>query len=118
MEKTWEIREKEIREEIAQRIEDEIEMMMPPVDSEEMASYTTAHWCAAIARGNYLSTCCKCGNSDAKAIERVVLAIQQRHDDGSDFAKQWINHHGLDRCDCDELIEFVRGLNNVNGGQK
>lgn len=51
MEKTWEIREKEIREEIAQRIEHEIEMMMPPVDSEEMASYTTAHWCAAVARG-------------------------------------------------------------------
>jgi hypothetical protein len=42
--------------------------------------------------------------------ERIALAIQQRHDDGSDFAKQWINHHGLDRCDCDELVQFIRGI--------
>ena len=50
---------------------------------------------------------------DTSAIqerERIALAVQQRHDDGSDFAKQWINHHGLNRCDCDELVEFIRGL--------
>lgn len=50
---------------------------------------------------------------DTSAIqerERIALAVQQRHDDGSDFAKQWTNHHGLDRCDCDELVEFIRGL--------
>ena len=48
----------------------------------------------------------------SEIIEKVALAVQQRHDDGSDFAKQWSNHHGLDRCDCDELVDFIRGLKN------
>ena len=47
--------------------------------------------------------------SDIKTVEKVALAIQQRHDDGSSFEREWTNHHGLMRCDCDELIEFIRG---------
>ncbi len=53
--------------------------------------------------------CWTCGNSYIEAIEKVALAIQQRHDDGSSFEREWTNHHGLMRCDCDELIEFIRG---------
>ena len=51
MEKTWVIREKELREQIAKEIESEIENMMPPVDEVELAVYEAAHHCAAIARG-------------------------------------------------------------------
>jgi len=47
---------------------------------------------------------------DIETVEKVALAIQRRHDDGSSFDKQWTNHHGLMRCDCDELIQFVRDL--------
>jgi len=50
-----------------------------------------------------------CGNSNIETVEKVALAIQQRHDDGSSFEREWTNHHGLMRCDCDELIEFIRG---------
>ena len=55
-----------------------------------------------------INTCGNCDNSESKAIEKVALAIQQRHDDGSSFEKGWTNHHGLMRCDCAELIEFIR----------
>ena len=57
-----------------------------------------------------IDTCWTCGDSAIEERERIALAIQKRHDDASDFAKQWINHHGLNRCDCDELVEFIRGL--------
>ena len=56
-----------------------------------------------------IDTCWTCGNSDIETVEKVALAIQQRHDDGSSFEREWTNHHGLMRCDCDELIEFIRG---------
>ena len=56
-----------------------------------------------------IDTCWTCGNSDIETVEKVALAIQQRHDDGSSFEREWANHHGLMRCDCDELIEFIRG---------
>jgi hypothetical protein len=52
MEKTWEIREKEIRESIAERIEHEIEMAMPPVDDTEFAIYNAMHWVLEVVRGN------------------------------------------------------------------
>ena len=58
-----------------------------------------------------IDTCWNCGESDIEAIEKVALAIQQRHDDGSYFGREWTNHHGLMRCDCAELVEFIRGLN-------
>ena len=51
MEKTWEIREKEIREEIAQRIEDELEGMLPPVDNVEIAVYTAITHVVKMIRG-------------------------------------------------------------------
>ena len=57
-----------------------------------------------------IDTCWTCGDSAIEERERIALAVQKRHDDGSDFNKQWTNHHGLDRCDCDELVEFIRGL--------
>ena len=52
MEKTWEIREKELRGEIAQVIELAMESMLPPVDEVEEAIYKTAEWCAGVARGD------------------------------------------------------------------
>jgi hypothetical protein len=57
-----------------------------------------------------IDTCWNCGESEIETIERVALAIQQRHDDGSIGGKEWTNHHGLDRCDCDELVQFIRGI--------
>ena len=57
-----------------------------------------------------IDTCWTCGDSAIEERERIALAVQKRHDDASDFAKQWINHHGLDRCDCDELVQFIRGI--------
>ena len=51
MEKTWEIREKEIREEIAQRIEHELEGMLPPVDDTEYAVFNAVEWVVKIIRG-------------------------------------------------------------------
>lgn len=56
-----------------------------------------------------IDTCWTCGNSEIEAVKKVALAIQQRHDDGSSFEREWTNHHGLMRCDCSELIEFIRG---------
>jgi hypothetical protein len=51
MEKTWEIKEKEIREEIAQRIEGELDGMMPPVDEVEIAVYTAMTYVVDVVRG-------------------------------------------------------------------
>ena len=53
MEKTWDYREKEIREEIAQRIEHELDGMMPPVDEVEIAVYTAMTWVIDLIRGNH-----------------------------------------------------------------
>jgi hypothetical protein len=51
MEKTWSYRELEIREEIAQRIESELEGMMPPVDDTEIAVYHAMTWVIDLIRG-------------------------------------------------------------------
>jgi len=51
MEKTWEYREKEIREEIAQRIEDELEKILPPVDDTEYAVFNAMEWVLKVIRG-------------------------------------------------------------------
>jgi hypothetical protein len=48
---------------------------------------------------------------DKDLREQIAQEVQQRHDDGSDFDKNWTNHHGLDRCDCDDLVAFIRGKN-------
>ena len=56
MEKTWEVREHELREEIAQRIEHEIEMMMPPVDDIEFAIYNAMHWVLEVVRGKHVDS--------------------------------------------------------------
>ena len=56
MEKTWEIREKEIREEIAQRIEGELEGMLPPVDDIEYAVFTAMEWVLKVVRGQVWDT--------------------------------------------------------------
>lgn len=52
MEKTWEVKEKELRGEIAQLIEYQVENMMPPVDEVELAVYEALTWAAGIARGD------------------------------------------------------------------
>jgi hypothetical protein len=43
-------------------------------------------------------------------ITEIAQKVQQRHNDGSSFEKEWTNHHGLDRCDCDELVQFIKDL--------
>ena len=51
MEKTLEMHLAELREQIATRIEEEMEKDMPPVDEVEFAIHKTAAWCAEVARG-------------------------------------------------------------------
>lgn len=51
MEKTLEIQLHDLRESIAQDIENQLEIMMPPVDSIEIAVYEALTWAAAVARG-------------------------------------------------------------------
>jgi hypothetical protein len=51
MEKTWEVKEKEIREEIAQRIEHELEKNLPPVDDVDYAVFTAMEWVLKVIRG-------------------------------------------------------------------
>ena len=43
-------------------------------------------------------------------ITEIAQKVQNRHDDGSSFEKEWTNHHGLYRCDCDELVQFIKDL--------
>jgi hypothetical protein len=52
MEKTWEIREKELRGEIAQVIELAMEEMLPPVDDIDHAVFQALIWAAGVARGD------------------------------------------------------------------
>jgi hypothetical protein len=40
--------------------------------------------------------------------KELANEIWQRHLDGSDFKVQWTNHHGLERCDCEELVEWLK----------
>jgi hypothetical protein len=40
--------------------------------------------------------------------KRLVEAVWQRHLDGSAGGTEWTNHHGLDRCDCAELVEWMK----------
>lgn len=42
---------KQLREDIAQKIDDQIDMLMPPVDNEEIAIYNALTWAAKVARG-------------------------------------------------------------------
>ena len=51
MEKTWQVREQEIRQEIALKITNAIEEMMPPVDDVELAIYNALNWATEIALG-------------------------------------------------------------------
>jgi hypothetical protein len=51
MEKTWSYRELELREEIAQRIEGELEGMLPPVDDTEYAVFNAMEWVIKLVRG-------------------------------------------------------------------
>lgn len=52
MEKTWEVKEKEIRGQIAQVIELAIEGIAPPTDEVEEAVCQALSWAAGIARGD------------------------------------------------------------------
>lgn len=42
-----------LREEIARIIEDQIDLLMPPVDEIEVAVYHALTWAAEVARGNH-----------------------------------------------------------------
>ena len=42
----------------------------------------------------------------------LIFLIKERHSRQSSFETgEWTNQHGLDRCDCEELIEWVDALN-------
>lgn len=56
MEKTWSYRELELREEIAQRIQDELEKMLPPVDDAEYAVFNAMEWVIKLVRGEVWDT--------------------------------------------------------------
>lgn len=47
---------------------------------------------------------------DQKTKQTIIEAIKFRHNDGGIGGKNWTNHHGLLRCDCDELVEFLEDL--------
>jgi hypothetical protein len=57
-----------------------------------------------------MDRCCAKAAQDAAKItkDNIIQAIWQRHLNGSDFNVNWSNHHGLLRCDCDELVEWLR----------
>jgi len=52
----------------------------------------------------------------------LITMIKDRHDRGSSFDNgQWTNHHGLDRCDCEDLVQWIEDLdkeNTTNKGDK
>lgn len=51
MEKTWSYRELELREEIAQRIQYELEGMLPPIDDTDHAIFNAMEWVIKLVRG-------------------------------------------------------------------
>jgi hypothetical protein len=51
MEKTWEVKEEELRQEIAQKIGEKIDALMPPIDEVELAIYESLSWAAEVALG-------------------------------------------------------------------
>ena len=59
-----------------------------------------------------MEECCKKARLEAikEAQSSIAQAIEKRHSDGSSFAKEWSNHHGLMRCDCDELVQFIKKI--------
>jgi hypothetical protein len=54
--------------------------------------------------------CSGCSKAAKKERQNIIQMIKQRHDNGSIGGTEWTNHHGLDRCDCDELIEWLEGI--------
>jgi len=41
----------------------------------------------------------------------LIKMIKDRHTNQSSFdTGEWTNHHGLDRCDCEDLVEWVESL--------
>jgi hypothetical protein len=43
--------------------------------------------------------------------KRLIEMIKDRHTNQSSFdTGEWTNHHGLDRCDCEDLVEWVESL--------
>ena len=60
-----------------------------------------------------MKECCAKAATDATSMVKsnIIQAVLKRHEDGSNFDKEWSNHHGLMRCDCDELIEFLKDQN-------
>jgi hypothetical protein len=47
---------------------------------------------------------------DQQTKQEIIAAVKFRHKDGGIGGTNWTNQHGLDRCDCDDLIEFLEGL--------
>lgn len=45
---------------------------------------------------------------DKKLRDQIADEVWQRHLDGSSGGTQWTNHHGLMRCDCEDLVYFIK----------
>ena len=45
---------------------------------------------------------------DKELRDQIADEVWQRHLDGGIGGKQWTNQHGLLRCDCDELVYFIK----------
>ena len=54
--------------------------------------------------------CTGCTKAAKKERHNIIEMIKQRHANGSSGGIEWTNHHGLERCDCDELIEWLEKL--------
>ena len=59
-----------------------------------------------------MEECCKKTQQEAvkEAQSSIAKAVEKRHSDGSNFKIEWSNHHGLMRCDCDELVQFIKKI--------
>lgn len=48
-------------------------------------------------------------------IKDLIVMVKNRHELGQGHnGGEWTNHHGLERCDCDELVEWLNKLDNNN----
>lgn len=43
-----------------------------------------------------------------KVREKIADELWQRHLDGGIGGTEWTNHHGLERCDCEDMVKWVR----------
>lgn len=50
-------------------------------------------------------------------IKDLISLVKARHADGGIGGNNWTNHHGLERCDCDDLIEWLNELDGADNNE-